>query len=447
MKNIKYFLMSITLLSVLAGCKKGQDADFDENFHPRIIDNSAVFTSPNRIIFQGQSAVYSGLTFSPKPVEKTKISWKVNDVEVSTDTAFTFTPTAGGEYVVKVEATYNGQTSTRISNVLVSPSTYTPKTYTNVAMAYLTENATYADVDLASVTHLTYTGARVTPSGAIDFSKGNVNQNLDNMVARAHIGSTPILLGVTGTLSGVDGWALYNSVDFGSVISNATKRAALATSISQYVIDHKLDGVDILMTDLSNDVGSVTLASMQAIGPLLTLLRTALPTQILTVSVTTNYLHWDYPVADFSKATWVNVHAFEDGLHVGPGAPRGQGSSYDFMVAGATIWANKLPKNKLVIGIPAFGAHYTAIDAGGNNLSWGSYDYMTYKQILAADPTAYSKETSPVQFGVYYNGIPLVNKKIEYLKANGFKGAYLYAGDYDVKGANSLMTAVHTTLK
>lgn len=447
MKNIKYLLMSIVLLTVFAGCKKGQDADVDDNFHPRIIDNSAVFTAPNRIIFQGQSAVYSGLTFSPKPVEKTKISWKVNDVEVSTDTAFTFTPTAGGEYVVKVEATYNGQTSTRISNVLVSPSTYTPKAYTNVAMAYLTENATFADIDLTAVTHLTYTGARVTPTGAVDFSKGNVNQNLDNLVARSHIAGVPILLSVTGTLSGVDGWALYNSVDFGSVISDPTKRAALAASVAQYVIDHKLDGVDILMTDLSNDVGSVTNASMKAIGPLLTLLRTALPTQLLTVSVTTNYLHWDYPVADFAKADWINVHAFEDGTNVGPGAPRRQGSTYDYMVAGATIWAAKLPKNKLVIGLPAFGAHYNAIDAGGNNLGWGSYDYLTYKQILAKDPTAFDKETSPIDFGVYFNGIPLINRKTDYIKANGFKGAYLYAGDYDVKGANSLMSAVHATLK
>jgi hypothetical protein len=447
MKNIKYLLLSFVLLSVFSGCEKGQDADFDENFHPRIIDNSAAFTTPNRIIFQGQSAVYSGLTFSPKPIEKTKISWKVNNVEVSTDTTFTFTPTAGGEYVIKVEATYNGQVSTRISNVLVSPSTYTPKPYTNVAMDYLTENATFADVDLSAVTHLTFTGARVTPSGTVDFSRGNVNQNLDNMVARSHIGSVPVLLGVTGTLSGVDGWALYNSVDFGSVISNATKRAALATAVAQYVVDHKLDGVDILMTDLSNDVGTVTTASMQAIGPLLTLLRAALPTKILTVSVTTNYLHWDYPLADFAKADWINVHAFEDGGNVGPGAPRRQGSSFDHMVAGATIWANKLPKNKLVIGLPAFGAHYTAIDASGNNLGWGSYDYLTYKQIIAKDATAFNKETSPIDFGVYYNGIPLINKKTEYIKANGFKGAYLYAGDYDVKGANSLMTAVHTTLK
>jgi hypothetical protein len=371
----------------------------------------------------------------------------VNVYEVSTDTTFTFTPTAGGEYEIKVEASYNGQTSTRISKVLVSPLSYTQKPFTNVAMAYLTENATLADVNFAAVTHLTFTGARVMASGTVDFSKGNQLQKIDELVARSHINGVPVILGVTGTLSGVDGWSLYNSVEFGTVLGDPEKRTALAAVIAQYVLDRKLDGVDIMMTDLGNDDGAITLRSMQGIGSFLTLLRAALPTQLLTVSVTTNYLHWDYPVASFSQADWVNVHAFEDGIHVGPGAPRGQPSSFDFMVSGATIWTNKLPKDKIVIGIPAFGLRYNAIDANGNNLGWGSYEYMPYRAILAADPTAANKEMVAIAEGVYFNGIPLVDQKAIYIKNNGFKGAYLYAGDYDVSGANSLMATVYKTLK
>ncbi len=447
MKHIHNLILLIFLMVGLAGCKKGQEADVDDNFHPRIIDNSGVFTVMNRIIFEGQSAVYSGLAFSPKPQERSKISWKVNGKEVSTDTTFTFTPTAGGEYEVKVEATYNGQTSTRISKVLVSPLTYTQKPFTNVAMAYLTENATLADVNFASVTHLTFTGARATASGTVDFSKGNQLQKIDELVARSHINGVPVLLGITGTLSGIDGWSLYNSVEFGTVLGDPQKRTALAAVVAQYVLDRKLDGVDILMTDLGNDDGAVTLKSMQGIGDLLRLLRAALPTQLLTVSVTTNYLHWDYPMAAFSQVDWVNVRAFEDGVHVGPAAPRGQPSGFDFMVAGANIWSNKLPKDKIVIGIPAFGVRYSAIDANGNNLGWGSYGYMTYRNILAEDPNAFNKEMADIDFGVYFNGVPLVDKKAIYIKNNGFKGAYLYAGDYDVSGANSLMATVYKTLK
>ena len=447
MKNIKYFTTALLLCVAFASCKKGQEADYDDNFHPRIIDNAAVFMSPSRIINQGQSAVYNGLTFSPKPVEKTKISWKVNDVEVSTDTAFTFTPTTGGEYVIKVEATYNGQTSTRISKVLVSPTTFTPKTSTHVTMGYLSENGVAANVSWADMTHLAFNGARVLPDGGVDFSKGNQNQNVDEIVARGHIAGVPVLLGVTGRLSGIDGWSLYNSTDFGSTISVPAKRAALVKLIADYVTARKLDGVDVMMTDLSNDDYGVSAAAAQAVGPFLTELKALLPTAILTATVTVNYLHWEY--TSLASATWINVHAFENGLHVGPGAPVGQQSSLQVMKDAATLWVNKgFPANKLVLGIPAFGLRYNELDASGNNASWGSYDYISFKEILTKDATAAQKEyTATIAKGVYFNGIPLVTEKANYIKNSNFKGAYIWAADYDASGNNSLTKAVYQVLK
>lgn len=448
MKKIKYLMLTVLFISAISGCKKGQEADFDENFHPRIIDNSAVFTAPNRIIFEGQSAIYSGLTYSPKPIEKTKISWKVNDVEVSTDTAFTFTPTAGGEYVVKLEASYNGQVSTRISKVLVSPSTYVPKPSPRVAMAYLSENAVAADINWANITHAAFNGARVLPDGGVDFSKGNQNQNIDEIVARGHIASVPVLLGITGRLSGIDGWSLYNSTDFGSTISDVTKRAALVELIADYVIARKIDGVDVMMTDLSNDVYDISAKSAQSVGPFMTALKAALPAgAIITATVTTNYLHWEY--TDLSAATWINVHAFETGAHVGPGAPVGQQSPFWFMNDAANIWINKgFAANKLVLGIPAFGLRYNELDAQGNNASWGSYDYISFKDIVAADPSALQKEyTAVIAKGVYFNGVPLVTQKANQIKTAGFRGAYLWAGDYDAKEEKSLMKVIYDILR
>src|SRR5699024_5462787 len=122
-------------------------------------------------------------------------------------------------------------------------------------------------------------------------------------------------------------------------------------------------------------------------------LKAALPDgSIITVTVAMNYQHWEY--SDLSAATWVNVHAFEDNLHVAPGAPVGQSSSYDYMVSGVGIWEGSfhgMPADKIVIGIPAFGLRYDALDDNGNNLSWGSYSYMAYKDILAVDSTVYNK--------------------------------------------------------
>lgn len=442
MKNIKRLILSVFLLSGLAACEKGQEADYDDNFHPRIIDNNAVFTSPNRIIFQGQSALYNGLAFSPKPLEKTKVVWKVNDKEVSTDTAFTFTPTAGGEYEVKVEASYNGQTSTRISNVLVSPTTYTLKDPAHVSLAYLSENGTAKNIEWANVTHVAYNCAKVTPNG-LDVSKGELNQVTDELVARAHINSIPVLLGVSGRLSGIDGWSLYESNEFGNAISDPVRMAALVAQIATYITNKRLDGVDVMMTDLSN-FGERNIA---ATGPFLRALKAALPPQsIITITVTTNWMHWGYSALDVVK--WVNVHAFEDGV-ISPGSPVAQPSSYDYMVAGANIWKDfHLPANKVVVGMPGFGLRFDELDANGNNLGWSSYSYVPFSAIMAADPQAFSKESTKMSGKtVFYNGVPLIERKADFLKANGFKGAYLWAADHDVSGANSLMKTINNKLK
>jgi hypothetical protein len=99
------------------------------------------------------------------------------------------------------------------------------------------------------------------------------------------------------------------------------------------------------------------------------------------------------------------------------------------------------------MGIPAFGLRYNALDANGNNLSWTSYNYIPYKEILAAVPAAAGKEYAEISKGVYYNGLPLVTKKAGYLQQNGFLGTYIWAGEYDVMGASSLTATIFNILK
>jgi len=449
MKKIKYILYITLAICIVYACKKdGADDGKNSDFYPRIFDNAYAFRSPSLIIAEGQSATYSGLTFSPTTNGKTKVSWKVNGQVVSNDTSFVFKPTAGGEYEIKLEANYKGQVATRISKVLVAPNTYKRKPYTNVALAYLSENASAADIDWTTVTHAAFLGASVIPSGTVDFTAGNTNQKLDEIVARGHINGTPVLLGVTGRLSGIDGWSLWNSNDFGTALASPTSRAAVVSALANYVIAKKLDGIDVMLTDLNNESYAVSAANAKTLGPFIGELKLALPAHsIVTATVTTNNMHWEY--SDLSVADWINVHAFEDGLTVGPGALRGQSSSLAYMIAAADLWVKTkgYPASKIVLGIPAFGLRYNAIDAAGNNLDWGSFDYIAYKNILGIDALAFDKEMINSSKGIYFNGVPLVSQKANYIKTNGFKGAYLWARDYDVIGGNSLMNAIYTKLK
>jgi hypothetical protein len=446
MKKIyqKLSLLLFMLVMVATGCKKdvAKEQEDANPLQPRIFDILREFSGA-QIIDEGDTAKFQGIEITP--ASKATISWTVDNVEVSKDKKFSFAPKKGGEFTIKLKVTYNGDSSVRSTKVLVNPSTYTFNPYTRVAMSYLTQDATAANINLKNVTHVTYKIGLVSPEGELDTSPGEVGQKAREIVARAHIAGVPVIMGISGRLSGIDGWAIYETNDFGTAIRDPAKRTKLIGLVKAYVAAKHMDGVDIMMTDINS--GNAP-DNIHAIGPFLTELKAALPpTALVTVTATVNYQHWEYP--DLSAASWINVHAFEDNIHIGPGAPVGQSSSFSFMTEGTDIWIKKLPANKLVVGMPAFGLRYNALDNQGNNLDWGSYDYMTYKDILAADLTAFGKEFTDKSGvgGVYYNGVPLITQKAQYLKNNGFKGGYLYGGDYDTQDANSLMLALFNGIK
>ena len=427
-KFLKLIFFLITGIVTIQSCKKNiaKEPEFGPGDYPRIFYMGDVFPA-SVIINEGDTAIYNNLKYSP--AGKVKIDWYVNDVIMSHDTSFNFVPTTGGEFKIKLSVTYNGLTSVRSSEVLVKPSSYTPKDFPKVVMGYLSTDGVAADVQWNHITDLAVQMGKVSADGSLDVTRGNTNQLMDELVARGHNRGIPVILGIYGRLTPVDGWALYGSDDMGPALRDPAKRAGLVAQLKQYVTNTKLDGVDVMFTDF-NGAADYS-ASLAALGPFVSELKAALPTgNIVTVTVTPGWQHWEYP--DLSAADWVNVRAYEDGVHVGPGAPVGQASSLDYMTTTADIWKNfHLPANKIVIGFPVFGLRYNQLDSDGNNLSWGSYDYITYKDILAIDPSADSKEMINSAQGIYYNGIPLITQKANYIQASDFKGMYGWYIDAD----------------
>jgi Glycosyl hydrolases family 18 len=440
-KTIYFLFVS---LIVFSACRKATpDPEFKEGDYPRIFTTTDEWRK-SFILNPKDTAKYEGLKFSP--AGKVSISWKVNNKEVSTDTAFRFTTDTGGIYNILLDVTYNGLTSSRSSEVLVKPDAYTPAAYDKVVMGYLGEEGLPAAVNWDYLTHLAYQCGRVHDDGFIDFSAGEYYQKIDELITRGHVNGKPVLLSIAGRLSGIDGWAKYESDDFGDAIRDQYKRASMVGTIKTFIEQKKFDGVDIIMTDISGNPNAAD--NLSALGSFINELRTALPAgQLITCAVSPGYQHTDYP--DLSNADWVNVHAFEDGNHVGPGAARAQSSSLEYMKTAAAIWKEfHLPANKIVIGMPAFGLRYKAIDAAGNNLDWGSFDYISYLGIIAIDPAADQKELVAADEGIYYNGVPLIKEKADYIKASDFKGAYLWTVDYDSPvTAKSLLQTLYNGLK
>lgn len=431
---------------LLTGCKKDeaeQQAD-GRPFTPRIFNDIPLFPESAdsiRVMNVGDTMAFTTLQYSPAQAD---IVWKINDSIAAKDKQYYFVAKEGGAFRISVNVSNEGFTTVRYRDVFVIPGTYKRKTTSNVVMAYINDTSSYKYVDFNVITHMAYKIATVSATGVMDISKGEVARKAEQTVGRAHVAGVPVLLGISGALS-ADGWSVSQSNQFGAVASDAVKRAALVQSIKAYVTAKKMDGVDILMTDINASTAIIN-ANIAATGLLLNELRAALGGDaILTVTVTGATYYDRYP--DLSAANWINVHAYEDGVHVGPGKVLGQPSGFDYFVQCAGRWTAKYPASKIVMGIPAFGLRYNTLDADGNNLSWSSYNYIPYKEILAAVPGAANEEYAAIAKGVYFNGIPLVSKKAAWLKANGFLGAYIWTGEFDVQGNQSLTGSIYNSLK
>jgi Glycosyl hydrolases family 18 len=440
----KLFLF-IGLMATVLGCRKdlAGDPQFGTGDYPRIFFVGDQFPSII-IINEKDTARYNNLKFSP--AGKVNIKWFVNNEVASTDSLFNFVPTTGGIFNILLEAEYKGLRSVRKSVVIVKPGTYIRKPYSKVVLGYISESGNVATVQWNHVTHVAAQYGQVNADGALDVTRGNINQRADELVARGHTLGIPVLLSVFGRLSPVDGWALYESDDLGAAIRDVSKRATLVSELANYVQQIKMDGVDIVMTDFNGSPNYG--ASLAALAPFVAELKKALPADALvTVSVTPGWQHWDYP--DLSAADWVNVRAYEDGIHVGPAAPTGQPSSLAYLQSAAEIWKNfHLPASKIVVGFPVFGLRYLELDNDGNNLSWGSYDYVPYNGILAIDATAASKAYINSAKGIYYNGLPLITEKAAFIKQSAYKGMYGWYMDADAQDSTqSLFKAAYDQLK
>ncbi|CAH0135735.1 MULTISPECIES: glycosyl hydrolase family 18 protein [unclassified Pedobacter] len=457
MKKIKLLIYALFAMAFFFGCKENEVAqqEKDYDYVPRIIggDIASIFPTPNatQVLEPGEIITFNTLQFTP--AGKVQVLWKVNDKQVATGEKYAFTATAAGDYRIKVEATYNGTTVSRFKDVFVlaaAGTAFTPKSYTKVVMSYLGENGDISNMNWNNVTHVTFKAGLINAAGLLDVSKGETGRKSQEIVTKAHLAGVPVLLGISATLS-ANGWNIYDSNTFGSALKNATQRTALAQAVKDYLALRNMDGVDVMMADVGNTVEATTTANMAATITFINELRNALGTsKIITLTVPVNYTHSNYTAASLTNVNWVHVRAFESGLNTGTGKPLGNPSGYDYMVSSANVWKAKLPLNKIVVGIPAMGLRYTAVDANGNNASFTSFNYIAYKDILALYPTAFDKEKvdlTPAPLAIYFNGVPLVTQKANFIKTSDFLGAYIWQGDFDVSGNNSLTQAVYNTLK
>jgi chitinase len=127
--------------------------------------------------------------------------------------------------------------------------------------------------------------------------------------------------------------------------------------------------------------------------------------------------------------------AYDGAGYWSPNSP-GQHSSMEFARNNVKYWLDRgLPKGKAILGVPFYGYGF------GEAFRKGDYSYAN---IVAKYPGAENKDE--VGDKIWYNGMPTIRAKSEFVVSEGLGGMMIWSLDYDVPGERSLLSTMYKVL-
>lgn len=274
----------------------------------------------------------------------------------------------------------------------------------------------FNQISFQRITHLNI--AFINPD-----SLGNIKIPIgfDSLLKKAHQYNVKVLASIGG--------GSHNPY-YSRVLSD-TNRKIFIGKLTQLVIDHELDGLDV---DIENDNIDTNYqhfvtglaAELKAINKLLTAALATWNGQLISD-------------AALEKFDFINVMSYDQ---TGPWRPNQPGphSTYDKAVEDLSYWTNtrRVPKQKISLGIPFYGY--------GFGTKYGQS--MSYRDIITKFPGSDQKDEFVPDGGgtIYYNGLPTIkNKTALALKEAG--GIMIWQLLGDAEGNQSLLAAIDTMVK
>jgi GH18 family chitinase len=276
-------------------------------------------------------------------------------------------------------------------------------------------------IDYPRLTHINIAFENpVNTNGDLSFSTRN-----EVLITRAHAHQVPVLISIGGGAASGDKALLKRYLE----LLTEPRRAGFVTRLADYVVKHNFDGldVDIEGPSINQDYGVFIRDLAQALKP---------RGKLLTAALSQGYGGNQVPDSVFDHFDFVNIMAYDGAGHWNTNAP-GQHSSLEFARRNTEYWLKRgLPKSKAVLGVPFYGYGFGA--------AFRNRDY-SYKAVVAQYPGA--EKLDQVGSTIWYNGIPTIRAKSQYVVDEGLGGIMIWSLDYDVPGEKSLLSAIDETLK
>lgn len=212
-------------------------------------------------------------------------------------------------------------------------------------------------------------------------------------------------------------------------LESDAKRPGFVAKLTDYVVAHGFDGLDVDIEGpmIGDDYGKliVDLAkSLHAKG------------KLLSAAVSQGYGGDHVSSSCLPEFDFVNVMAYDG---TGPWDPNHGGPHSSFEMAKQNLdyfCGRGLPKAKAVLGVPFYGYGF------GKDFTSGGYSFA---DILTKYPG--SEKVDQIGETIYYNGIPTIKAKAQYILDQGYGGIMIWSLDQDAFGEDSLLAAIASVLR
>ena len=282
------------------------------------------------------------------------------------------------------------------------------------------------EIPYDQVTHINYSFAIPQADGKLAPFKRS--EQLRAIVAHAKKYQTKVFISVGGWGIGDGGG---NDFRFEKLASTPWGRKIFVQSVSAFIDEHQLDGLDLdweYPDDTVNTAAGQEQKSSFYFLELIKELRAELnkKKKQLTIAVvgSNDSIGAGIPEKTFEYVDWVNIMSYDN-------SKEKSHSSYRHAMDCLNYWIDQrnLPASKAVLGLPFY----------------GKYPATPYKKILEIDAAAAEKDTVA---GIIYNGPTMIRTKTRLALDRGLGGVMFWELSHDVADPKrSLLHAINQEIK
>jgi GH18 family chitinase len=325
-------------------------------------------------------------------------------------------------------------------NLEKKPKPEVQRKYSKVLIGYVQDFRDPAKINYTKLTHVVFSFAHPTTAGDLLLNGDAALKNLRAVSANAHKHGTKVMLAVGGWYH-IQGGESYDY--FKTAIANPASRKHLVNELADITDRENLDGIDVDFEHPRSQEDAENLSAF--INELSSLLHSkdkelsvAVNSKVHSVTGT-ELTSVVFDPKMFHDVDHVNIMAYDgqwdDGYNAANLSP------YAFSENIVKYWTalfdeHKLPKEKLVLGLPLYAQPE---DPSIKQVSYAAI--INQNQANAQHDKVEMNETT-----YYYNGELTIRRKTKLALEHGFGGMMLWEAGHDALGTHSLTSSIREVL-